>query len=412
MELVPHQLLLTKPQRMRLMKGHGVNIPHEQMGSDKGDTVVMLHPHNAKKMLGAYRRSKGMRLELSPMEMEATMSHGRGFSLTKAFKKLGSEAKKTFTPALGHEIASSLIHTGIPSVTGLIGDALAGPAGGVAGAVAGNMLANEVGKLSGHGLYGGAMPSPADAKKMYMKMIRSMKGMTEEEKEKVKGSGLFKMLHKVGISKGKVIKGVQDAGKKAIHHGATAIGTAIGAYTGNPVAGAMIGEAIGRAGEKGLDSIKPSKHGITFSPHEAVSSLKHDMKTLAKDELDTMIAEKVPAEYQELAYGAVNKVVGDGVKRGRGRPRKVTGKGVYQSKAFKQALSANYDGLILPSGEADNRPVSDFKVNPNVAPSSTEMTLSPYHSTSSPAMNPFIPTRYTQMGGTQSGYGGRGLYGP
>ena len=63
-DLVPHQLLLTRPQRMRLMKGHGVNIPHHQMGNEKGDTVIMLHPHNAKKMLGAYRRSKGMRLEL------------------------------------------------------------------------------------------------------------------------------------------------------------------------------------------------------------------------------------------------------------------------------------------------------------------------------------------------------------
>ena len=395
---------------MRLMKGHGVNIPHHQMGNEKGDTVIMLHPHNAKKMLGAYRRSKGMRLEMSPMEVEASISHGRGFSVTKAFKKLGSEAKKTFSPALGHEIASSLIHTGIPSVTGVIGDVLGGPAGGVAGAVAGNMLANEVGKLSGHGLYGGGMPSPAEAKKMYMKMIRSMKGMTEEEKEHMKGSGLFKMLHKVGISKGKAIKGIQEVGKKAIHHGATAIGTAIGAYTGNPVAGAMIGEAIGRAGEKGLDSIKPSKHGITLSPHEAVSSLKHDMKSLAKDELDAMISREVPAEYQAIAHDAMNKVVGDGVKRGRGRPRKVMGKGAYQSTAFKKALSANFSGLELPSGTADNKPVKDFQVNPRVAPSSDEMTLSPYHSVSSPAMNPFIPTRYTQMGGTQSGYGGRGLY--
>jgi hypothetical protein len=39
------------------------------------------------------------------------------------------------------------------------------------------------------------------------------------------------------------------------------------------------------------------------------------------------------------------------------------------------------------------------------------MTLSPYQSITSPAMNPFIPTNYTQEGGTSSGYGGRGLYG-
>jgi hypothetical protein len=81
------------------------------------------------------------------------------------------------------------------------------------------------------------------------------------------------------------------------------------------------------------------------------------------------------------------------------------------SAPFKQALRINFDGLDLNNEVMDNRPVSNFKTNPRVKASSTEMTLSPYQATSSPAMNPFVPTNYSQMGGTSTGYGGRGLYG-
>jgi hypothetical protein len=433
----------------KMMKGQGVNVPVSQMGSDKGDVVIMLHPQNARKMLTAYRKNKGMRLAMSPAEMEATMTHGRGFNIGKAFKKMGSDikkgftktiinpAKKTFTPALGRDIvsglekagkttASALIHAGIPAVAGVAGDFLGGPLGGVAGAVAGDMLADQVGKATGYGLYGGAMPDPATARKHYMHMIRSMRGMSEAEKQKIRGSGLFKMLHKIGISKKSVIKGIKDVGKKVVRHGAQALGTAIGAYTGNPVAGAMLGDALGRAGEVGLDSLQPAKHGIKFDRGEAVSSLKKDMKDLGKVELQRLVAEKVPAEYQGVAQQVLagvpirdivdeelhHRQTGLGVvKRGRGRPKKVVGQGASQSTAYKKALSANFSGLVLSGADGSNAPVSQFSTNPNVRVSSDEMTLSPYQSTTAPAMNPFIPTYYTQMGGTQSGYGGRGLYG-
>lgn len=448
-DLIPHQLHLTRPQMTKMMKGQGVNIPHSQMGSDKGDVVVMLHPQNARKLLTAYKKGKGMRLVMSPMEMQHTMTHGRGINIGKAFKKLGSDikrgfekkiiepAKKTFTPQLGREIvkgiemvgkptASALIHGGIPAVLGVAGDLLGGPAGGVAGSVAGQLVADQVGKATGYGLYGGAMPDPATARKHYMAMIRSMRGKSEAEKAKIRGSGLFQMLHKIGIRKKDVIKGVKDVGKKVVRHGAQAIGTAIGAYTGNPMAGAMLGDALGRAGEIGLDSIQPSKHGIKFDKGEAVSSLKKDMRELGKIELQRIVAEKVPPEYQGIAQEVIagvplrdiaserlRQLQGEGVmKRGRGRPRKnVMGAGAPQSKAYQMALKNNYSGLVLSNITDDNKPISDYSVNPNVMPSSDEMTLSPYQGINSPAMNPFIPKYYTQMGGTQSGYGGRGLYG-
>ncbi len=101
-EFIPHQLHLTKPQIRKLMTGKGVNIPYAHMGSDKGSAVVMLHPANAKRLLTGFRKSKGVRIALTPAEMEMSATEGRGFNIGKAFKKLGHTiergAKKTFTP--------------------------------------------------------------------------------------------------------------------------------------------------------------------------------------------------------------------------------------------------------------------------------------------------------------------------
>jgi hypothetical protein len=90
---------------------------------------------------------------------------------------------------------------------------------------------------------------------------------------------------------------------------------------------------------------------------------------------------------------------GDGVK----------GMGVRNSNAYRTAMK-DLTGVKMTSDLVSNAPVSKFSVNPKVKPSGDQMTLSPYQAPSAPAMNPFVPKHYTQEGGTQSGYGGRGLY--
>jgi hypothetical protein len=109
----------------------------------------------------------------------------------------------------------------------------------------------------------------------------------------------------------------------------------------------------------------------------------------------------------EYLADLVGEKTGLGVKRGRGRPRKV-GKGATISKPFKMAMQNNF-GFEPNHFAIENKPVSRFRVNPHVTPAPTEMTLSPYQRVNSPAMNPFIPTYYTQQGGTNCGYGGRGV---
>jgi hypothetical protein len=84
------------------------------------------------------------------------------------------------------------------------------------------------------------------------------------------------------------------------------------------------------------------------------------------------------------------------------------GRGVGNSKPYKRATKVLTG--VAPTTVVNNAPVSKFSVDKRVKPSGDQMTLSPYQMPSAPAMNPFVPKRYTQEGGTQSGYGGRGLY--
>ncbi len=459
-DLIPHQLHLTRPQMTKMMKGQGINIPHSQMGSDKGDVVIMLHPQNARKLLTAYKKGKGMRLTMSPAEMQHSMTHGRGIG--KAFKKLGRDIKRG-AEKLGKDIKKEVIdpagkaltskdamsvyktigkhaiEQGIPALTTLGSMALGDPTG-MSGAMIGNIgqqyASDAYSKQVGSGLYGGATLDPAMARKKYMEVIRSMRGMSEAEKAKIKGSGFFKTLKKwTGIGKTQFLGEAKKMGKEALKVGSMAVGEAVGAYTGNPVAGAMLGASLEKAGSKMVDSIQPSKGklGIKFDPKSGLRSLKDDAKMYAVEAMDREI-DRLPPEMRGVAQDALagkypdaqsliydvaqsemdrrKAKYGMGMeKRPRGRPRKnVMGAGASQSKAYQMAMKANYDGLQLSNIVEDNAPVSQFRTNPNVMPSSSEMTLSPYQSVNSPAMNPFIPTRYTQMGGTQSGYGGRGLY--
>jgi hypothetical protein len=124
------------------------------------------------------------------------------------------------------------------------------------------------------------------------------------------------------------------------------------------------------------------------------------------------VASLIGSEGGAAAGTYLANLIGDktgyGMKRGRGRPRK-TGKGVENSKPFKLALARNYGGLQLHDTHIDNAPVSAFRTNPSVTPAPHEMTMSPYQRINSPAMNPFIPQYYTQEGGTQCGYAGRGI---
>jgi len=456
---IPHQIHLTPIQAHKLMSGGAINIPVRQMGSDKGSEVVLFKAPNAKKLMSGFKRNKGVRIMMSPDEIEATMMKGSGINIGKAFKKLGKDIKSGANKAIKFvdkevikpagkaltskdamnvykQIGKHAIEEGIPVATTLASMALGDPTG-MSGAVVGNIASkyasDAYSNKVGAGLRG---MSPADARKEYMKIIRSMRGMSEAEKNQIKGSGFFQTLKKfTGIGKKQFVSGAKKVGKHAISIGATAVGTAIGAYTGNPVAGAMLGETLGRAGSSMVDSIQPAKGkmGIKFDPKSGLKSLKQDAKMYAVEALDREI-DKLPPQYRGIAqdtlagkypdaesliYDVGSTYAKDSFdlsKMGLGMRRVKKGRGATQSQAFKQALKNNYGGLKLTNAIMDNVSVADAermgaRMSANVKPSQIETPsdygfMSPYQRMDSPAMNPFVPTTYLQQGGTDSGYGG------
>ena len=66
---IPHQLGLSAKQPLMLMRGGAVLIPHSMMGADRGDYVMMLEPQNARKLLTAYKKGKGIKIKLTPNEI-------------------------------------------------------------------------------------------------------------------------------------------------------------------------------------------------------------------------------------------------------------------------------------------------------------------------------------------------------
>lgn len=438
--LIPHQLHLTEKQIKTLSSGGAVNVPHSHFGADAGEAVVLLHPQNARKILNSYKKGKGIRLQLNPEELKGSMIQGRGFSL----KNLGRTIKKGFNKnvlhptermakdvsrgfkkeivdsGVGKKIAKQLIDIGtdvvLPGSLGAL-SMLAGDPTGMSGQMVGQVAGQQLGRLAekhGYGIH------------EKMAKLRAMRGKKDYE-----GEGLFRSLHKIGIKgvKKPLMRIAKETGKATAKVASLAVGDAISAYTGNPMAGEAFSRIADATAERAIDKgLKAGvSHGVKLSGREA--------KRMAVEAVDDYVDKHLTGTEREIAQSALagkykgaedliydyadkkkskygGLELGSGVKR-RGRPRKdMMGTGANMSKPYKRALKNNYGGLELNNITSDNQPSSKFSLDKRVKPSSTEMTLSPYQSNSSPAMNPFVPKGYFQEGGQMKGYGGSGLYMP
>jgi hypothetical protein len=398
---IPHQLHLTHTQAMKLMKGEGTLIPHHQMGSDKGHHIVHLSPQTARKLLTSYKKGKGMRLSLNPDEIRSTVMQGQGFK--DVLKKIGHVAHKVVSHPVGKKIAHHLAETGSHAIGNLAGQYI--------GHEAGEHLGHSLGKAAHSAIEDRSLQSGANT-------------LTHEAVHHLLGLG-------VKGSKSKTHKGELNYTTKkgdVVHH-------IKGHYVKeaiDPYASESDEETVGGKLKKGSAAMKAKmaklramkktggkidfkklgnqiKSGLKTAAHYAIPAATSALGTAAGAEFGPIgaVAGQAAGSY---AGDQLNKVLGTGVRK-RGRPRKVGGDLASMSAPYKQALRINFDGLELTNEGVNNQPISNFKRNPRVKPSSTEMTLSPYQNTSSPAMNPFVPTSYTQEGGTSSGYGGKGLRG-
>ena len=407
MNLIPHQLGLSHQQAKNLIMGKPIILPHHQMGAHAGDHIVNLMPQNARKLLTAYKKGKGLKLHLTPNEMHHTLHHGEGFS--SFFKSVGN----TISNALKNPTVNALAKQGAKYSAKVAGTALGTALGNPeAGAALGDVLgASAENAISDHALKGSVKGTTKQKAKMIAK----------DALEQAENS-LTPSLQNI-TSRGRGIKNHHYTTKKgdAYHH----IGHHNVLEMDAPYSGGKLKKGSAEMKERmaKLRAMKKTggkiniKHlgseilgGLKKAGHYLIPAATGAIGAAGGEFLGGPLGGIAGAAGGSYAGNQINKKLGIGVKR-RGRPRKVGGNLADMSTPYKQALKYNFGGLELVGHEViDNKPVSAYKTNPRVKPSPTEMTLSPYQRLDSPAMNPFIPTRYTQEGGTSCGYGGRGLY--
>ena len=472
-DCIPHQIHLTSAQVKKMGQGLGVNLKHSQMGADKGDVVVMLKPQNARKMLTSYRKSKGMRLQLSPEELDTTIKQGTGFfqmlkkytginktDVIRGAKKIGKDAIKHGSVVAGTAIGA---YMGNPMAGAMIGKAL----GDAGEATIDSIEPTRAGiKLDyKKGISAGKKSIIADAKKVAVEALdaqldklppqyrrigeNALAGAYPDSASAIRdavntyardsGFGLYGGAM-MGGDKGmyKLIggdKGVRKMGGRMVK-GSPEAKAYMAELRNRKKGGSAVGDWFKKAGktiEKGFkkDIARPFMRDVgnptakAFTSKDAMTAYKQIGKhaieqgipiatalaSMAMGDPTGMSGAMVGNVAQQYASKAYTDKVGTG--RPRGRPRKIGGASAMLSTPYKQALRLNKGtyGLDLGNFSSDNAPISSFTTNPRVRPSSDEMTLSPYLSTTAPAMNPFVPTYPTQAGGTSCGYGGRGLYG-
>ena len=89
------QLSISPAQMTKIRKGLPIQISHGSMGN--GDVVISLHPDKAKKMMSAFKRGKGLRIQMDEDEVRAS-------GLLGSLKKLGKKVEKGVVDA-GNKVA-------------------------------------------------------------------------------------------------------------------------------------------------------------------------------------------------------------------------------------------------------------------------------------------------------------------
>lgn len=358
--MIPHQLHLTRKQINKLMKGQGVNIPLSQMGSDKGEAVVMLNPSNAKKMLSSFKRMKGMRLALGPDELQASVMSGRGFNIGKEFKKLGKTIKKGVNRGVkevsklgrkglseledfgedaeaglkmaGRETKKGFIRAGreikkgaesktgrkiirgmvdvtsdlvIPAVSASLG-AMAGvdpEAMAEMGSLGGDYL-QEYARKKGYGMANKIMKGSQEMKDRMAK-LRAMRGMGKMkpavEYVGLQGKGFYKTLKKVtGINKSDVVKGAKALGREVASRASKAVGEAITQTTGSAMAGRRVEKVINKVADTAIKTESATKTLKALG-----SASKQQIKRAGAELADDWVDKNLKGADREVAQRAL-----------------------------------------------------------------------------------------------------------
>jgi hypothetical protein len=340
---------LTDSQLNNLIKKKAINIKHSQLG--QGVHIIHLHDLNMKNIDKAHKNTKGVRIKLNDEEHEKNMEEGEGIG--RFFRNLGRKIKSIAKPVLKYSIDNA------PELADLGLDLSRGA--GIKNND-NNIMAFKKGSLEA---------------KQHMAKIRAMKkgkgigaGIGSGIGSGMEGEGLFSALHKIGISKGKIQKGLKKELKNAVHKGID-FGTdflknAVKNTTGNDKLADSLGNTLNHASHSIIEGKNP------------IGKIKHDMKKIGKDALkgyhpsEEMSAVEAPS-------------IEEGGRIRRRRKQKV-GCGISGiSPLYDQTMGINYGVHPMSGGSIHHGPhYSIMSPHPD--------TFSPYANISSAQFHPFVPT--------------------
>jgi hypothetical protein len=395
--LIPHQLHMPMEKVKKIIKGLPVNVPLMHMGSGVGEHIVLLRPQNARKLLSAYKRGKGMKLMMHPHELHQTIHHGRGFfdSAKKLYHRVGETVSKALDNPVINKVAQQAVRYGSDALGTAVGSYFGNPEAGhmvgeMLGSAGEDAIKHKSVDIGAKKLYGDAK---GQAKELAFDAIHNKihdlpKEMQPIAREALEASFSISKGRKLAKKGGKLKKGSAEA--KAF------MASIRSKKSGGKIHWKDLGNKI--------------VGGLKTGAHYAIPAITGTLGGIAGAELGPVGSMAGSATGSYLG-NQITKSIGVGLRK-RGRPRKIGGDLATVSAPFRNALRLNYGGVSLNnSAQLQTPPASKYGTNPNVRASSSQMTLSPYQGIHSPAMNPFVPTSYAQMGGTSSGYGGKGLYG-
>ena len=307
---------LSSAQQRALKNGGAITISPKML-VDGGKHILEMGEKQAKKFMSAMKRGKGLRVKQGD---GFSMKH-LGHSISKGVSDAGKAVGSALTSKEGKIAVKGLVDVGLPVALGGLGELVGGPAGAMAGASAGAMASKELdahSKQIGYGMMKRGRPRKKDLVRSAIDDIEDL-GYIIKSKEGGKLKGIAKKVSKgarkassavIGkkatraiepvLDKAYKSKAAQAIGKQIVEQGATAIGTAIGAYVGGPE-GAIMGEQLGsKLGKAGSSQIGKKK---------SVTKLGNDLlaegKKMAFEKLDAMIDEKLTGRERDIAKAAI-----------------------------------------------------------------------------------------------------------
>ena len=419
------QLHISPAQMSKIKKGLPIQIAHKSMGADKGNVVISLKPEKAKKMMSAFKRGKGLRIQMDEDEV-------RGSGFLDSVKKVAKSVEKTAVD-VGNKVAKPVkkVISEIPApIRNVLKDEALGLVNGVGGTL-GAMIGSATGDAELGGMVQSSINGVAtellEGKKLSLgsKILPIAKKAVNVAVDMIDDPQL-KMITRQVVKKagaglyGKAGQGLRGSGLTG--KGLSGSGLSGGAienkmmkrekpvYTTMPVKRKPRFEKGSQEAKDYMTSIRAGKKGegivslgksvgsaFKSGAKSTGSALKSGAKSTKKAVFGKRMADEM--EYVLPVMGGVMGAVGGSAVGGVAGGAFGSSVGASGGSALAKDMKKKGYGLKkTPKSKTQTKTPTRGR-NPKVKPASDIPTFSPFAKLSSGQNNPFVPMNSFQAGG-------------